>query len=169
MRVAFNLGAEADLLSKDEFDSGMTSLASALRPNPKDRSIRRFGIDSGVMPATGPLLLNLGGPPANTLWIPLLIVVTGGDDHTAVAASQLAVYFGGEPSLTPPLQALLIPGSTAPMIPYWQQIGGKDAIYGHYGDSLFVLVYGAAAGTNIAATARVREVSPASLEELDLL
>lgn len=168
-RVSFQLGAEADLVSKDEFDAGIGSLSNLLRPSPKDRSLRRNTMDSGVMPAAGPLLLNLGGAPAGSLWVPLTIVVTGADDHTVVAASQLAVYFGGQPSLNPMLSQLLIPGATAPMIPYWQQIGGKDAIYGHFGDSLFVLVYGVAAGTNLQAAARIREIQPASLEEIDLL
>lgn len=168
-KVAFVLGAEADIASSEELDAGIGRIEGLLQPRGKDRSIRRIEADSTVMPAVGPALLNFGHAPANTLWVPLTILVTGGDDRTVVVGGQAAVYFGGEASFTPGLLSLLIPASTNTAIPYWQQIGGKDAIYGHYGDSLFVLVYGAPAGTNLMATARIREVSPAGIEEMNIL
>lgn len=173
MKAQIVLGGEIDVLSKSEFDEGMKRFDSLLRPNPKDRSIRRIEPASGQMPAAGPLVLDFGGPPAGAMWVPIWVTVTGADDRTSVANSQWALYFGGEaPSVAsqpPSLANLLIPAGTAPQIPGFQQIGGKDAVYGHFGDHLYLMVYGPVAGTPIIATARIREVHPASFEELNLL
>lgn len=156
-------------LSIGEFRHGINKLHSALRQN-KSPNIRKEVTASGVFPAAAPLLLNLGGPPVGCMWFPLWITVTGSDDHTAVANSQVAVYLGGQSSTAPALRNLLIPASAATAVPYWQQVSGKEDIGCHYGDELFVLVWGAvAAGSNLVASARIREVHPSGAEELNLL
>jgi hypothetical protein len=169
MRVHFEAGAEGDidLLSGPEYREGVNRLIAGRQ----DRSLRRPAMQSGTMPSSGGLLLDLGGPPSGTLWVPLVITVTGGDDHTTVANSSVALYMGGEATLNPMplLSNLLIPATTATILPYWQQLGGKDALYLNQGDNLFCIVYGAASGTNITAVARIREVHPSFLEELNTL
>lgn len=167
--VTFQLGATADIVTGEEMKAGLDGLYSRMRRDgTKDRAIRRIEPQSGVMPSSGPLLLSFGGPPTGALWAPQWVTVTGSDDRTVVAAGTWALYFGGLATLNPMLGNLLVPanGST---IPGFQPVGGKDTVYGHEGDELFVLVYGAAAGTNIAAIARIREVHPSNVEELNVL
>lgn len=164
--------AEA-ILTTEEYHRGVDRIAKGLK---RDHSNRLTIPMSGVMPAAGPLLLDFGKPPNGALWVPLWLVVTGADDHTAVANSSVATYLGGQPpnsptlaSSPPPLMNLLIPATTATVIPYYVSISGKDAVYANQTDGVYCLVYGAAAGTNLTANLRVREIHPACAEELCVL
>jgi hypothetical protein len=160
-------------LTAEEYRSGVDKITRHLK---RDHSNRQIIPQSGVMPTTGPLLLDFGRPPHGALWVPLWLTVSGGDDHTAVANSSVATYLGGQPPnaatigvAPPPLANLLIPATTATVIPYYVSISGKDAVYANQTDGVYCLVYGAAAGTNIVGVLRVREVHPACAEELCVL
>lgn len=172
--VSLSVDAEAgiDFATKDDIRRGFSALGRRLHS--KDRSIRRSLQVAGQMPTAGPLLLDFGGPPTGTMWAPLIVGIVGSDDHTAVANGVWAVYAGGEAVLTPVpmLGNLLIPGNVTgatDKIPGYVQPSGKEDVYLHYGDSLFVLVYGAAAATNLLAYAKVREIVPSNEEELNIL
>ena len=156
-------GAEIDIASAAEVRQYTDDVVSRLRPAPRPRAIRRTPTMSGVMPAAGALVLDLGGPPSNAMWSVTSVVVTGSDDRTAVAAGVAVLYLGGEAQATPSLLNLLKPGSTAIPVDW---TFSKDTIFAHAGDNLFVLVYGAAPGTNLMAVARVHEWSPASMQEI---
>lgn len=161
MRLSLGGDAEIELASTDEIRAISDNAVSRIRaPHPKPRL--KSNPASGVMPATGPLILDLGSPPAGSVWSIISVVVVGSDDRTAVPAGIAALYLGGEPSLNPSLMNLLEPGSTT--IPVrWNY--NPDMHFAHVGDSLYVLVYGAAAGLNIAAVSRYHEWMPASGRE----
>jgi hypothetical protein len=165
MKFSIDGGVEVDILSGDEYRDGIQRLLKG----GKDRSIRTTAFASGNMPSSGSLLLNFGGPQTGTMWVPLAVTFGGPDDHTVVANSTAAIYMGGQASANPSLGYLLIPGNAANTIPHWVQIGGKDSLYMHFGDHIYALIYGAAAGTNITATLRYRMVVPSQVEELNML
>jgi hypothetical protein len=168
-------GMEVDILGGDEYTQGVDKICSMFHTR-KDRSNRPSLYASGVMPSSGPLLLNFGMPPVGTLWVPLWLVVTGPDDRTQVTSSSVATYLGGQaPSAAtltanpPPLANLLIPGTAETILPYYRKISGRDAVYANATDGIYCLVYGAASGTNITATLRVREVHPADSEQVTII
>jgi hypothetical protein len=169
MRLSLGAAGEVDLVSSDEFHEGIGGLRKLIAPTPKDRSIRKNIPVSTRTAASGGTLLDFGGPPSGTLWVPLWITVIGADDHTAFASATVAVYVGGEAMVLPPLGNLLIPASAATAVPYNQQISSKDTIYAHFGDSVFALVYGGAGDSPVAGVLRVREVHPSNIEELNFL
>lgn len=161
MEAEVAVSAEMGLTS-DTFEKGITSLKKHF---PRDPSIRKAIPRSGIMPTSGPLLLNFGSSPAGALWVPMYVTVSGPDDHTAVASGQYAVYFGGRGDTSPGLANLLVPATTNTAIPNWTVLSNKNALYGYFGDEFFILVYGATTGTIINAVARIREVHPASAEQ----
>jgi hypothetical protein len=169
MRLSVGAAGEVDLVSGDEFRDGLSRLGTMLAPSPKDRSIRKQVVASTRTAASGGSLLDFGGPPSGTLWVPLWITVIGADDHTAFASAQVAVYVGGEAMVLPPVANLLVPASSATAVPYNQQLSSKDTIYAHFGDSVFALVYGGAGDSPISGVLRVREVHPSNIEELNFL
>jgi hypothetical protein len=162
-------GVEIDLLGKEDFDGGLKLLGDRLAPRPADRSLRKTVARAVTMPGSGPALLDFGGPPSGTLWVPLWITLAGADDHTSVANSQFAVYLGGQATTNPSTANLWIPGGTAPQIPANLPTGGKDTVYAHFGDNVFVLVYGVAGDTQLQGVLRYREVHPSNIEELNIL
>jgi hypothetical protein len=102
--------------------------------------------------------------------------IQAGDQYTAQRFGYLlssgstttaALYFGGVAPAgnlannLPILGNLLEPGTPVPAI--WRY--SKEIITGHDGDGLYALIYGAAAGQNLAGTARVYEWHPDSSEE----
>lgn len=172
--VDLMIGASADIVSGDELKASEERVIGALRRPAPRQAIRRRRMASAVMPAAGPLVLDLDGPPADSMWSLIHVVITGADDHTAVAGASAALYVGGEPpainagnvaNWLPPLGDLLQPGIAVPG--YWAF--SKETVYAHFGDSVFVVVYGAAAGTNLSAVARVHEWHPDGKEELSRL
>lgn len=170
--VMLSLGAdvEVDILSSQEYLSDQRQFRHRLkRALSKDNSIHKT-IPIAAQFASDPCILDFGDPPAGTMWVPLWITVVGATDSQVVANATCAVYFGGD-SGNLSLSNLLIPATTANTpIPFNAQIGGKDAIYGHFGDHFVVAVHGAvAAGQNIVGILRVREVHPAAMEELNTL
>ena len=167
--ASISAGFDVELATKDDLENGLNGLGRRLAPKPEDRSLRKTLAWSGRTAAAGGTLIDFGGPPSGCLWVPLWITVTGGDDHTAVANGQVAVYVGGEALVTPPLGMLLIPASTATSVPFNQQLGGKDTVYAHFGDSVFALVYGTAGDVAVSGVLRVREVHPSNVEELNFL
>lgn len=170
--VMISLGADAeiDILSSGEFNSQTDELKRLLKDNRSgDRSIHKT-IPQSAEFASDPLILDFGCAPAGTMWVPLWITLCGITDSQVVANATCAVYFGGDvASLS--LANLLLPASpTLTPIPFNQQLGGKDAIYGHFGDHFIVVVHGAvAANQPIIGILRVREVHPAAVEELNTL
>lgn len=146
----------------NEIRAGFSSLANTLDEG--RNSVRKTLSASGIMPASGALLLGFDGPAYGSLWCPVWVTVYGGDDHTAVANSSVAVYVGGTCSLTPSYSNLVVPATTATLIPWYYKFG-KDTLYAETGDSVYLLVYGAAAGSQIGAALRVREVRPSYSEE----
>lgn len=170
MEVQLDFGASVDIASSDEVRQMGDSVVSRLRRRGK-RVLRRIIPSSTVMPAAGPALLDFGQVPAGSIWAVVHCLVTGADDHTAVANAFAALYFGGIApagllsSNLPALGNLLEPGIAVPAV--WRY--SKEIITGHDGDGLFSLVYGAGAGTNLAGVARVYEWHPDSAEEATYL
>lgn len=147
-------------------DKGISHLGDRITDliRPEANTIHRTIPSSGIMPASGGLVLEFAsGPPYGAIWYPVWITVFGPDDRTAVANSSVAVYAGGE-EYAPSLANLLIPATTATVLPWFYRIG-KDTIPILTGDDVFAVVYGAAAGTQIGAVLRVREVRPSALAE----
>lgn len=170
--VMISLGAEAevDILSSGEFHTQHDELKRILKANrsSEDMSVHKT-IPISAQWVSDPLELDFGDAPAGCMWIPLWLTVCGATDTQVLAGTTTAVYFGGDTS-SPSLANLLIPGTAATQVPFNQQLGGKDAIYGHFGDHFMAFVHGApAVGQNIIGILRVREVHPAAVEELNTL
>src|SRR5581483_6248897 len=82
------LGARIDIASGAEVAQLGQSLA------PPDLHPQLLPLDKSGESAT-PLVLRLGGPKLGKIWSVRKIVVTGSDDHTAVASVAGAIYVTG--------------------------------------------------------------------------
>lgn len=178
MLISLGAGVEIDILSSEEHHNSMSELRKSLNKTlSPDPSIYKTVTATGTY-SQDPTILDLGAAPSGAMWVPLWLVVIGPTDSTAVANSMTAVYFGG--SVDPvssgsvssgtSLSNLLIPASAATAIPWWTQLGGNDPLYGHAGDHLYCVIHGGIVfQTQITAIARVREVRPSAVAELNLL
>lgn len=148
-------GAEIDICSSDELSKGLKdtgdSIVRSLRPREKT-IMRKSAINAGVMPAAGPLTLSLLVVPSDVQVSVSVVTVTGVDDHTVLALGIPVVYFGGSSAL-PSRGDVVAIGTAVPFVQTW----GEKTLWGHDGDELFVIVYGAAAGSQVVVTAKYHE------------
>ena len=167
------LGAVADVASGAELDDLKSELLGGmdkLRPRPEIRPIYRTLVRTGVMPAAGNLLIRVGDddsatPPAGRLWNVLQTVIIGNDDHTTVASASAAWYIGSvgiNPGDIPALGGLFLPGQAVPQ----QNTYSSRVVWVQSGEQLMTIIYGAAAGTNIAALTRIAEYPVPSVEAM---
>lgn len=98
-----------------------------------------------------PTVLRLGKPHAGRIWSLVYLTVAGADDRTVVANATVASYIGNpdNPSLTG-----LIDPANGSVVPNSASFSDKQ-FWVHDDESLFVIVYGAAAGQSLVAVARV--------------
>lgn len=148
-------GAAIDIASGVELRDGLKSMGDSvvdrLRPREK-RILRKSAIKADNVPAAGPLILSLLVVPPDTQCSLAVVTVTGADDHTVLAAAVPVVYFGA--SATPPNRGDVVAiGTAVPFVVSW----GEKALWGHDGDEVFVVVYGAAAGSQVVATLKYHE------------
>lgn len=148
-------GAEIDIASgvevRNALKSTEDSLYSRLRGDRK-RIMRKSAIQAGIMPAAGPLVLPLLTVPADTQISLSVVTVTGADDHTTLANGIPVVYCGGSSSL-PSRGDVVAIGAAVPFVVSW----GEKSLWAHDGDEVFVLIYGAAAQSNVVATLKYHE------------
>lgn len=154
MKVAFNLGAEADLVSGDELRSTAKEIQdSIIKKLPRSRSlpIRQIMVGAAQTPASGPTVIILPNTPAlGRVWAVTHIVITGNDDRTTVAGATAACYRGMAPvpGEVPDLTGLIFPAVAANTIPL-EKAYSNSTIWVHGGENVFAMVYGAAAGTSL--------------------
>lgn len=155
MKAVFNLGSEFDMVTGDELKATAKDLQdSIIKRLPKSRTlpIRQTAVGAAVTPAAGPTVITLvpQGPAAGRIWCLTHVVITGNDDRTTVAGATFAVYRGEPPAgfgQAPNLSGLLSPatGSTIPL----ERSYSENAVWIRGGETVFAMVYGAAAGTSL--------------------
>lgn len=149
-------GAAIDIASGSEVREGLKStgdsIVDRLRPKEEKRILRKSAIKADVMPAAGPLTLSLLVVPPETQCSISVVTVTGVDDHTALAAAIPVVYFGAT-SVPPNRGDVVAIGTAVPFVQSW----GEKTLWGHDGDEVFVVVYGAAPGSQVVATLKYHE------------
>lgn len=109
---------------------------------------------AAVIPASGPTVLDLGGPQQGRFWEVTGFAVVGADDHTQVASTSAALYIGSVmPNGAPALGDVVLPGSingAAQTVPRSQTFSRRQLLAlapAH----VYVVVTGGAAGTNLTA------------------
>lgn len=161
MRAVMTLGGELDIATADEVrdivKDSTDSIGGMLRRG-RRQPVRRQIPESIQMPASGAGIISFGSPPSGSTWCLVDVVVSGADDHTAVAAATAALYIGS--SASPGLGMLLRPGQAVPG--FWSF--SKEVIFAHFGDEVFVSVAGAAAGVTLSAVARVHQYVEDAIE-----
>lgn len=154
MRTSLTIGGSIDIATTDEVKSivgDSTDTLSKMFRRSNRKPVRRTIPASIQMPTTGAGILDVGSPPSGSTWCLVDVVVTGNDDHTAVAAATAALYIGDPANVM--LGTLLRPGIAIPGS--WSF--SKEVIFAHFGESIFVSVSGAAAATNLSAVVRVHQ------------
>lgn len=148
------LGGEIDVCTGEEMDGVKKDLLGAIEKNkPSDkRFILRPFFGSGVVPASGPLQIDLNpvGPAVGRIWniVRLTALV---DDHTAQTGTSVAWYKGDNVNvaLSQCFEPAMAVPSTLPL--------SKDVEWQTIDERLFALVYGATAGTNVTLTGIARD------------
>lgn len=102
----------------------------------------------GVVPASGSIALDFGKAPSNKIWNVLSLAAYGSDDHTTVAASNVALYRDESVSLP----SLMYTGFTLPGTVTFS----KGVIWVFPGDNLMANVV-AAGGTQVGANILLAE------------
>ena len=145
------LGAEVDIASRDELDSGLDGLYDRLTSRKAPRPFYSERVASGLMPSSGGLVLDLGRPPVSRVWNVTAITTYGSDDASTVANAKAALYFGDISNLG--LSQLVIPALT---VPTFLSIT-KGVLWVHSSASLLVNATGASAGAQIGVNVRILE------------
>jgi hypothetical protein len=150
------LGGEIDVCTGEEMEKVKGDLLGAIDKNkPSDkRFILRPFFGSGVVPASGPLQIDLNpvGPAVGRIWN-IVRLTTLVDDHTAQAGVTVAWYKGDNVnvSLSQCFQPAMSVPSTLAM--------SKDIEWQTIDERLFALVYGATAGANVTLAGIARDYS----------
>ena len=118
------------------------------RNTPVDSSL----IASGVFPATGNLVLNLGGADQGTFW-EVESVAVGGTDQNVSAAGTAGLYVSGfvpGPTSSPGMTALADQAKSLPNTGFY---GGRDIVVND-GEYLFLIIFGGTVGQTYVANAQ---------------
>lgn len=151
MRVKIEAGAELDIVTNDELDGKLGGLRKALSPGPIYLHKRE---DAGTMPASGNLVLDLGGPPAGLAWDVKILVVSSIDPTTSTTG-RVQVFISAQPPNLSPLMPTDSVGATN-TIPSDFTWSSQQAIM-RYGERLYVVYNTVASGTTMVAAARLLE------------
>lgn len=161
MIVGVQMGAEVELATKgdviDGFDGVADRVIGAL-PKRKRKPLLRRIPSSGAVPTVGVLVLPFGNVPAGYTYEYTHCVVVGADASTVLAGASAALYIGNTSIFG--LGNIVQPGIAVPG--FWNFGGG--VIYGHFGDEIFVVVSGAAAGANVSAVLTVLQHAEDTVE-----
>lgn len=163
--VAVAGGVELDLATRDDLANGLYRLGQKMEGA---NASPKLYAQSGLVPATGSLVLDMGSAPVGALWVPMYLTMCGTDDTTTVANATCAVYVGGDDGNLS-LSNLLIP---APLVavPSFTQLSGSDDLKLHPGDHIYIVVRGTpAVGAQVTAILRVSEIHPSTSAELNML
>lgn len=93
------LGAELDIASGSEVESGFAALRADMKSNGKPKRIMRpiSQSVSGLALSNGQTVpLTLGSPSSGRVWVLTRVTVLGDDDHTLKTNVVAAVYIGDE-------------------------------------------------------------------------
>lgn len=117
---------------------------------------------SGVFPASGNLVLNLGTPDQGTYW-EVESCAVGGLDQNITAAGSAGLYVSGYlplsgTSATPGMTALCDQAKTFPNVGFY---GGRDIVVNDQ-EYFFLIVFGGTVGQQYAANASVSVFNTAS-------
>lgn len=146
--VEFKLGAQVDIATGDELNSGLDSIRGML--------------DSGharplFLPFTttrlGAGIISLGRPPAGRLWNILSLTLLGNDDFTTLAATTASLYVDADPGALSLAQCRI----PAQAIPSFQTIS-DEVMWAHSSGDVCVNVRGSLLATDqVVATITVAE------------
>lgn len=142
--ASLEAGISIDLATKDDIDAGFSKVLDRI-PRRKRKPLLRRLPTSGVVVAGTPLVLAFGDVAAGYTYEIVHCVVVGADASTVLAGASAALYLGNPSS--PSLGQILQPGIAVPG--FWNF--GGSVIYSHFGDQTYVVVTGAAAGSNVSA------------------
>lgn len=138
MLVHLNLGAEVDVASGEELQSGLSSLEQKLNKTPPRPIYLTF---SGARLGAGNIVL--GSPPVGRIWNILTYTLVGNDDATVVANATVALYVDSqENSLA--LNNCRVPGLAVPSFDTFS----KGTFWAHSDGSVIANVTGAVAATD---------------------
>jgi hypothetical protein len=149
MRLA--LGSEVDIVSGPELTEGLHGLGERLLGKEPIRPTYSFRPGADLMPAAGPLKLDLGRPPVGRMWNLLGVTTFGADDATTTASAKVAIYCGDIQNVS--LVQLKIP---ALVVPVFQSVT-KSVLWCMDSETLFASVTGAAATSPIGVIVHVAE------------
>lgn len=154
--AALEIGPLGDKL--DKLAGGLGGMRRALDALADLRAVPLSVPAGTAAPASGPAVLDLGGPAQGRWWELTAIAVVGDDDHTAIADTNVALYVTSRLSGTqlPPLSDLILPGTqggTAVSVPANAQFSRRQVVALHP-THIVVLVYGASSGQQLRAAGR---------------
>lgn len=112
MLTKLSLGAELDIVSGKEMESGLNEVLDEMRgkQDPKPQYFSR----PGSVTRTGTFVLEIGKPPIGRIWNVLGLTVCGQTDATVPTTGSIALYFGD--SANPMLSQLKYPKITVPSL-----------------------------------------------------
>lgn len=161
MRTNIAIGGEIEVATADEVRGIVQESTDSITGMLRSRGVkplRRTIPTSARAVLNVPTVLDFGSPPSGSTWCLVDVVVTGADDRTLVANTTGALYVGDPANIM--LGNLLRPAQAIPG--FWSF--SKEVIFAHYNDSVFVVVYGAAADQGLAAVARIHQYSEDTIE-----
>lgn len=108
MKAQFALGAEVDIVSKDELDDARDDILDFMK---RDKVVRpSYLVQSGAITAVGsPFsgILEIGSPPTGRLWNVLGFCLCGESDTAVSSAGSVALFIGDRPTTGIPTMSQL--------------------------------------------------------------
>jgi hypothetical protein len=159
--LQLTMGAMADVASGGEVREAADGLFDRFTAHGRrGRGIFDRRVASTVMAAGDPYaLLNFGHPPDGHLWELASLMLTGADDHTAVAGATPAFYVGAPPTpagSTPSESELVIPatlGGVVASLPNYVTFGSRELV-AMTSERCYVVIYSAPADQQLAGVLR---------------
>jgi hypothetical protein len=153
MRAVIEAGASLEFATPSEVREAVDGALSAAQPSFRRRKA------TGLFPAAGRLLLNLGTPGTGQLWEVRHLSISGADPTTTITGTAL-IGTGGHPSQAvlsgaDPVDPFGIVSSTN-NLPADAGFSDLEVVVG-YREVLYVIVVGATVGAQFAANALVVE------------
>ena len=151
--VALNVGGgfEIDIAESGDFDAHFGKLNKSIDGlKERQRPIYRKLVVQGIVPATGPLILQIPMQAARgRIWNLTGASLIGADGHSAVTGAIGEIYTGDVSIPDPSSQVGII--ATVPNFLWWS----RNVVWAGTEEDVYAIVYGATAGATITFACRV--------------